>query len=209
MRRANRIQTLMTCTITLLASNGLYAQERNQEYRNAAGDLHFGKIDGGGVYRFTGVARNVTIEEINGRTTVDMCGLKAENITIGVLNGASCVRFKVKRDFTISKEVNGRSWLAGEAGRNITIGDQIDGRSRAKLKAGGTLRIGNKIDGGPCTAVLYEATESIIPHINGRCKVDRRAIAEKDVCNLQTYPFDFRCLPPDDVADYPTPPLPE
>jgi hypothetical protein len=197
----------MIWTFFSLVPTTLFAQERNQIFQNPAGDLHFGKIDGGGVYRFSGVARNVTIEEINGRTTVDMWSLSAESITIGLLDGASCVRFKVSGDFTITKKVDGRSWLAGKAGRNITIGDKVDGRSRAKLKAGGTLQIGDKVDGGPCTAVLYQASQTVIPHINGGSRVDQRAISDDEVCNLRTYPFDFRCTIDD--SNYPTPPMPD
>jgi hypothetical protein len=170
------------------------------------GNRKFGVIDGGGVYKWTGVVRDVWIERINGNTTLDLSGLQAANITIGEIDGACGVLLNATGNVTINGKIDGRSWVACNAGGDILINGKIDGRSRVRLKAGGNIRVAQKLDGGPCTILVASAEGNldIADQFNGKS-----VFVEDEIQN----PFDMRAFPFDkvcdsDAQDYPKPKLP-
>ncbi len=186
-----------------------YAQDNRTNKINAPnGDRKYSDFNGGGVYRWSGVVRNVTFGNLNGNTTLDLSKLKAANITIGEIDGASAVLLNATQDVTITGKIDGRSWVAVQAGGKITIKGKIDGRSRVCLKAEGDITVEQKLDGGPCTLLVVGSKSNI----NLQDKVDGKAVfQEQDVdemhpLDLNKFPYDKVC--DSDAKDYPRPPKP-
>lgn len=179
---------------------------RNGRINAPKGNRKFGVIDGGGVYKWTGIVRDVRIERINGNTTLDLSGLQATNITLGEIDGACGVLLNATGSVTINGKIDGRSWVAIKAGGDILINGKIDGRLRVRLKAGGNIRVAEKLDGGPCTMLVVSAEGDleIADQVNGKTVFKEDEI--ENPFDMQTFPFDTNCE--SDAAGYPKPKLP-